>query len=157
MRKTARIVGIAVLLAGMTSGVEARNVYGTLAFESLSMLFSPDIDGFTVSRTTQSCTGRRTIIRRDTEEIEGVGSWVPTLKAGIRLDANALYADISFSSTSGAEIGVGLTDGGQRAAFSVSIGYLMLSEIDVETNSGWGASDDEFDLSGPFLKLGSIG
>ena len=48
-----------------------------------SILFSPDIDGFRVSRTSGSDT------------ISGSGSWMPTLKAGMRIDNPALNIDLT--------------------------------------------------------------
>ena len=52
-----------------------------------SILFSPDIDGFRVSRTSGS------IYYSDT--ISGGGSWMPTLKAGMRIDNPALNIDLT--------------------------------------------------------------
>ena len=48
-----------------------------------SILFSPDIDGFRVSRTSGSDT------------VSGSGSWMPTLKAGMRIDNPALNIDLT--------------------------------------------------------------
>lgn len=48
-----------------------------------SVLFSPDIDGFRVSRTSGSDT------------VSGSGSWMPTLKAGMRIDNPALNIDLT--------------------------------------------------------------
>jgi len=48
-----------------------------------SILFSPDIDGFRVSGTSGSDT------------VSGSGSWMPTLKAGMRIDNPALNIDLT--------------------------------------------------------------
>jgi hypothetical protein len=48
-----------------------------------SILFSPDIDGFRVSRASGSDT------------VSGSGSWMPTLKAGMRIDNPALNIDLT--------------------------------------------------------------
>ncbi len=58
-----------------------------LDLKPASMLFSPDADGFMVSRTSGS------IYESDT--ISGSGSWMPTLKAGIRIDTSPLNIDLS--------------------------------------------------------------
>lgn len=96
MTKTYSVLVVAVLFVGMAvQRTEARSVYGTIAFEPLGVLFSPDIDGFTVSQTTRTRTGTRTTTRTEIEEIEGIGSWAPMLKAGLRFDANILYVDVA--------------------------------------------------------------
>ncbi len=54
-----------------------------LELKPASILFSPDADGFKVSRSSGSDT------------ISGSGSWIPTLKAGMRIDTSALYIDLT--------------------------------------------------------------
>lgn len=63
-------------------------------------------------------------------------------------------ADVMFSSTSGAQVGVGLTAGGRRVAFGAELGYLFLSPMDVETGGAWRASDSKLDVSDVMLRLG---
>jgi len=52
-----------------------------------SMLFSPDVDGFRVSRTSGFI--------HESDTISGNGSLMPTLKAGIRIDTSALNIDLT--------------------------------------------------------------
>ena len=52
-----------------------------------SILFSPDIDGFKVSRSSGWTYSSDTI--------SGGGSWMPTLKAGMRIDTSALNIDVT--------------------------------------------------------------
>jgi len=54
-----------------------------LDLKPASILFSPDVDGFRVSRTFES------------DRISGSGSWMPTLKAGMRIDTPALNIDLT--------------------------------------------------------------
>jgi hypothetical protein len=52
-----------------------------------SMLFSPDVDGFRVSRTSG--------FLHESDTISGSGSWMPNLKAGLRIDTSALNIDLT--------------------------------------------------------------
>lgn len=54
-----------------------------LDLRPVSILLSPDVDGFRVSNPTR------------TETISGSGSWMPTLKAGLRIDTSALNIDLT--------------------------------------------------------------
>ena len=190
-------------LAGGSHAVHARSVYGMIDLTPASILISPDIEGFRVSRTSSS----RYLTTTYTEEIEGFASLVPMARAGIRFDFKtgaadilagggflwneAFYAplvtvesrlrfrvgrvvtlgphlsyymiseptwdgiaDVSFSDTSGMDIGVGLYVGRGRVAFNGALSYLFLSPLDVTTGGGWVPSDHEVDLSGVLLRLG---
>ena len=58
-----------------------------LDLKPASILFSPDVDGFRVSRTSG--------FLHESDTISGSGSWMPTLKAGIRIDTSALNIDLT--------------------------------------------------------------
>jgi hypothetical protein len=58
-----------------------------LELKPASLLFSPDIDGFNVSRTSG--------FTYYSDTISGNGSWMPTLKAGMRIDTSALDIDLT--------------------------------------------------------------
>ncbi len=58
-----------------------------LDLKPASILFSPDIDAFKVSRTSGWTYYSDTI--------SGGGSWMPTLKAGLRIDTSALNIDVT--------------------------------------------------------------
>jgi len=58
-----------------------------LDLKPASILFSPDIDGFKVSRTSGWTYYSDTI--------SGSGSWMPTLKAGMRIDTSILNIDVT--------------------------------------------------------------
>ncbi len=200
------MVGLAAMLSFLAPVAEARSIYGIIGFDPGGFLISPDIDGFNVSISSRS----RYSYYYKSEEIEGVASWAPMLRAGIRFDAQRVVtdltigggsliggafiapvgalearlrfrlrhnvmlgpqlgvvyvgepdwqgdADISFSDTTGVDIGFGVTIGGQRRIlFNGSLSYLAVSPLDVETGSGWRASDRELDISGAWLKLGVL-
>jgi hypothetical protein len=58
-----------------------------LELKPASLLFSPDIDGFKVSRTSG--------FAYYSDTISGNGSWIPTLKGGLRIDTSALDIDLT--------------------------------------------------------------
>ena len=58
-----------------------------LDLKPASILFSPDVDGFRVSRTSS--------FLYESDTISGNGSLMPTLKAGIRIDTSALNIDLT--------------------------------------------------------------
>ena len=58
-----------------------------LDIKPASILFSPDVDGFRVSRTSG--------FLHESDTISGSGSWMPTLKAGIRINTSALNIDLT--------------------------------------------------------------
>ncbi|MDY6792667.1 MAG: hypothetical protein SWH54_15505 [Thermodesulfobacteriota bacterium] len=58
-----------------------------LELKPASLLFSPDVDGFKVSRTSG--------FTYYSDTISGSGSWMPTLKGGLRVDTSALDIDLT--------------------------------------------------------------
>ncbi|MBT8350552.1 MAG: hypothetical protein KJO26_04870 [Deltaproteobacteria bacterium] len=58
-----------------------------LDLRPVSMLFSPDVDGFKVSRTSGSIT--------ESDTIRGSASYMPNLKAGLRINTSALNIDLT--------------------------------------------------------------
>ncbi len=191
------LVGLALCSAGFQA--QARSVYGIIGVEPLSLLISPDIDGFSVTS--------RTRWRTATERIEGEGSFTPMLKGGVRFQSRPVIqdivvgggilvndvfnapigtlesrthfrlgrvfsmgpklgvimigepswdgvSDVSLSSTAGIDIGLALSIDTRRVAFGVSLSYMALAPLDVETGGGWEASDNELDMSGAAIQLG---
>jgi len=146
-----------------------------LDLKPASILFSPDIDGFRVSRTSGSLY--------ESDTLSGSGSWMPTLKAGIRIDTSALNIDLtgglgllyngafqfdptwdgSGSDSSNVKLseetsimpGLCFTVGGKTASFSASIDYIDTS-FDVTTHNGWVANDNSIDISGFAIQLGVL-
>ncbi len=53
----------------------------------VSFLFSPDIDGFRATKTSGSTTW--------IEEIEGTGSWLPSVRGGLSFDFNFMEVDLT--------------------------------------------------------------
>ena len=58
-----------------------------LDFRPASMLFSSDVDGFRVSRTSGFIS--------ESDTIRGSGSWMPNLKAGLRINTAVLNIDLT--------------------------------------------------------------
>ena len=99
---------------GRAPSRRSRRVFGAIEIKPLSLLVSPDMDGFRV--TSEGRGWRRT------EEIEGVGSLVPTLRLGLRVDVGAVA---SF-----------LTVGGGALANAAYVAPLGMLEASVRVKLG---------------------
>jgi len=84
--KKALIICIAFFVAMISTPCFAGASF-ILDLKPASILFSPDIDGFKVSRSSGWTYSSDTI--------SGSGSWMPTLKAGMRIDTSALNIDLT--------------------------------------------------------------
>ncbi len=84
--KKALIICIAFFVAMISTPCFAGASF-ILDLKPASILFSPDIDGFKVSRSSGWTYSSDTI--------SGSGSWMPTLKAGMRIDTSALNIDVT--------------------------------------------------------------
>ena len=197
--KYSRLILAVLALSSTGLQAQARSVYGIIGVEPLSLLISPDVDGFTVTRQSPRYTA--------TESIEGGVSFIPMLKGGVRFRSrpviqdiavgggvlvnDVFYApvgvlesrthfrigrvfsmgpklglimidnpswdgvsDVSLSGTSGIDVGLVVSIDTRRVAFGVSLSYMALAPLDVETGSGWVPSDNELDLSGAAFQLG---
>lgn len=85
-----------LLLAGFVAFLPCQNqaqspVSFVLNASPLSLLISPDIDGFSVSKSSGSIY----YYTDYKEQIEGFGSFTPSIKAGIGINLSILYLDIT--------------------------------------------------------------
>lgn len=83
MKKT--VMGICMVFCVSTiSATSFAGVDFVLDIKPASLLVSPDVDGFEVERSGYYW-----------DTVEGTGSWMPTLKAGIGIDTSSLYIDVT--------------------------------------------------------------
>jgi hypothetical protein len=86
MKKT--VMGICMVFWVSTmSATSFAGVDFILDIKPASLLISPDIDGFEVEKSGY--------YYYYSDAIEGSGSWMPTLKAGIGIDTRVLYIDVT--------------------------------------------------------------
>lgn len=80
-----------VFWVSMISATSFAGVDFILDIKPASFLISPDADGFEVERYYSSYY----YSYYESDTIEGSGSWMPTLKAGIGIDTSPLYLDFT--------------------------------------------------------------
>jgi hypothetical protein len=80
-----------VALSVQAASPETRSVYGILRVEPMSILVSPDAEGFSVSRKYRTSY----YSYRASERVDGVGSWAPMVKGGLRFDSPKLATDLT--------------------------------------------------------------
>jgi hypothetical protein len=84
--KKAFLICIALMVTVMSTSCFA-GVDFILDLRPVSVLFSPDLDGFKVSRTSGFIT--------ESDTIRGSGSWIPNLKTGLRISTSPLNIDLT--------------------------------------------------------------
>jgi hypothetical protein len=79
-----------LVLAGRAE--ESRSIYGILEADPASVLLSPDVDGFSLTRSYSSRYYSYTM----RESCSGIGSWAPMLRGGAGFVSNKLTTDVTI-------------------------------------------------------------
>lgn len=142
--KKALIIALAIfLLTGVASNSYAETDF-ILEIDPLSLLVSPNIDGFEINRGGT------------TELLEGGSSWVPSVKAGVGFDLSRVYLDFmggigflwndAFTSTNYMGDLAVLFKVDERGIFALGphAGFIYFdpkwdgtSEIKIDNTTGW--------------------
>lgn len=87
MRRYRMAIGMVVMVGLLGTTVQAEVAQFILDLRPASAIFSPDLDGFTVARTSGFVT--------EVEEIGGIGSWTPSINGGLGLDFGTVNLNIT--------------------------------------------------------------
>jgi hypothetical protein len=79
---------VGVVLSVQGASAQTRSVYGIIGVDPASFLASPDVDGFSVSRSY----GRY----RSSQTVQGVGSWAPMLKGGLQFGSESTELTVTI-------------------------------------------------------------